>query len=69
MDRLADLFVDADEEVAMAAIEAAGEIGGEVAVEYLRDFAEEAPEGWAAVVGEAIEAASAVRRDYEEFDE
>lgn len=67
--RLADLFVDADEEVARAAIEAAGEIGGEVAVEYLREFAEEATEGWAEVVAEAIEVASAVRRDDEEFEE
>ncbi len=69
VDRLADLFVDPDEDVAKAAIEAAGEIGGEVALEYLREFAPDAPEGWGELVGEAIEAASAVPRDYEEFDE
>ena len=69
VDRLADLFVDPDEDVAKAAIEGAGEIGGEVALEYLREFAPDAPEGWGELVGEAIEAASVVPRDYEEFDE
>ncbi len=69
VDRLADLFLDPEEEVAKAAIEATGEIGGEVALEYLREFAGEAPEEWAGVIGEAIEAASAVQRDFEEFDE
>lgn len=69
VDRLADLFLDAEEEVARAAIEATGEIGGEVALEYLREFAEEAPEGWEEVIAEAIEAASAVQRDYAEFEE
>ena len=58
-------------EVRGAAVEATREIGGEVALEYLREFAEEAPEGWAGLVGEAIEAASAVRRDrdLDAFDE
>ena len=69
VDRLADLFLDPEEEVAKAAIEATGEIGGEVALEYLREFAGEAPEEWAGIIGEAIEAASAVQRDFEEFDE
>ena len=69
VDRLADLFLDPEEEVAKAAIGATGEIGGEVALEYLREFAGEAPEEWAGVIGEAIEAASAVQRDFEEFDE
>lgn len=69
IDRLADLFVDGDEEVAMAAVAAAGEIGGEVALEYLRDFAGEAPDGWGELLSEAIEAASAVRPEYEEYDE
>lgn len=69
VDRLADLFLDPEEEVAKAAIEATGEIGGEVALEYLREFAGEAPEEWAGVISEAIEAASAVQRDFEEFDE
>ncbi len=69
VDRLADLFVDPEEEVARAAIAAAGEIGGEVALEYLRDFAGDAPEELADLVGEAIEAAAAVRRDHEAFDE
>lgn len=67
LSRLADLFVDSDEEVGKAAIVATGEIGGEVALEYLHEFAEEAPEEWADLVTEAIEAAAAVRRDSEEF--
>ncbi|HCU99630.1 MAG: hypothetical protein CL897_01915 [Dehalococcoidia bacterium] len=67
LSRLADLFIDNDEEVGKAAIVAAGEIGGEVALEYLREFAQDAPEGWTDLVAEAIEAASAVRRDSEEY--
>jgi len=67
--RLADLFLDPDEDVAKAAINAAGEIGGEVAIEYLREFAEEAPEGWLDLVREVLDAASGVRPDFEELDE
>ena len=61
--RLADLFLDADAEVARAAIAAVGEIGGEVAIEHLREFAPDAPDELAALAGEAITAAANVRGD------
>ncbi len=64
--RLAGLFLDVDDEVAKAAVVAAGEIGGEVAIDYLREFAPDAPDGLAGLVGEALAAAAVAHSDGDE---
>ena len=43
--------------MARAALAAVADIGGEVAVEHLREFAPDAPDELAELVGEAIDAA------------
>jgi len=55
IDSVAVLLDDEDSDVALAAIEALGEIGGESALQYLREYGERAPDGFAEAVQEAIE--------------
>lgn len=57
IDSVAVLLDDGDSDVALAGVLALGEIGGERAAQYLRDFAERAPEGFETSIQEALELA------------
>lgn len=55
---LGELLSDEDPELVLAAIEAIGEIGGEDAIELLKAFAPEAPEGFEEAIENALAAAT-----------
>jgi len=55
VDSVAVLLDDDDSDIALAAVEALGEIGGGRSLQYLREFGERAPDGFGDAIQDAIE--------------